>query len=95
MIKKAFVWFWVRTSMPKRVWKKCMEFKMKNADGKLEKYFIDPTTGTAHKVYRENVKSEEILSLIQFSEINALLLGILFFSIQDILKRRCKYIVLL
>ena len=68
---------------------------MKNADGKLEKYFIDPTTGIAHKVYRENVKSEEILSLIQFSEINALLLGILFFSIQDILKRRCKYIVLL
>ena len=50
MIKKAFVWFWVRTSMPKRVWERCMEFKMKNADGKLEKYFIDPTTGTAHKV---------------------------------------------
>ena len=59
MIKKAFVWFWVRTSMPKRVWERCMEFKMKNADGKLEKYFIDPTTGTAHKVYIEKVSNQK------------------------------------
>ena len=49
-MKKAFVWFWVRPRMPQRLWKRCMEFTMKNSVGKIEKYFIDPQTGTAHKV---------------------------------------------
>ena len=41
---------WIRTRMPKRVWKRCMEFKIKTEAGKLETYFIDRRTGTAHKV---------------------------------------------
>ena len=49
-MKSAFVWFWVRTRMPERLWKRCMEFVVKNSAGKLEKHFIDPQTGTAHKV---------------------------------------------
>ena len=36
--------------MPKRLWKRCMEFVVKNSTGNLEKYFIDPETGTVHKV---------------------------------------------
>ena len=36
--------------MPERLWKRCMEFAVKNSAGKLEKHFIDPRTGTAHKV---------------------------------------------
>ncbi|CAB4023147.1 Hypothetical predicted protein, partial [Paramuricea clavata] len=46
---KAFVWFWVRTRMPERLWKRCMEFVVKNSAGKPEKHFIDPQTGTAQK----------------------------------------------
>ena len=49
-MKSAFVWFWVRTRMPERLWKRCMEFVVKNSAGKLEKHFIDPQTGTAKKV---------------------------------------------
>ena len=49
-MKKVYVWFWVRTRMPDRLWKKCMEFMANNSVGKLEKYFVDPRTGTAHKV---------------------------------------------
>ncbi|CAB3991977.1 Hypothetical predicted protein, partial [Paramuricea clavata] len=49
VIKSAFVWFWVRTRMPESLWKRCMEFVMKNSAGKLETHFIDPQTGTAHK----------------------------------------------
>ena len=48
--KKAFVWFWVRNRMPGRLWKRCMEFVVKNSAGKLEKHIIDPETGTVHKV---------------------------------------------
>ena len=36
--------------MPERLWKRCMEFAVKNSVGKLEKHFIDPRIGTAHKV---------------------------------------------
>jgi hypothetical protein len=36
--------------MPERLWKRCMEFVVKNSAGKLEKHFIDPQTGTAQKV---------------------------------------------
>jgi hypothetical protein len=37
--------------MPERLWKRCMEFEVKNFAGKFEKHFIDPRTGTAHKVW--------------------------------------------
>ena len=36
--------------MPERLWKRCMEFMVKNPAGKLEKHFIDQQTGTAQKV---------------------------------------------
>ncbi|CAB3992010.1 Hypothetical predicted protein [Paramuricea clavata] len=35
--------------MPQRLWKRCMEFKMKTETGKFETYYIDKKTGTAHK----------------------------------------------
>ena len=50
MTTEAFVWFWVRNRMPKRLWKKCMEFEVQNSAEKLEKHFIDSRTGIAHKV---------------------------------------------
>ncbi|CAB3989345.1 Hypothetical predicted protein, partial [Paramuricea clavata] len=35
------VWFWIRSSLPKRVWKKCMEFKEKNSAGKMETFRVE------------------------------------------------------
>ena len=49
-MKKAFVWFWVGTRMPTRLWERCMEFKVNNSAGKREKHHIDPKTGTVYKV---------------------------------------------
>ena len=49
-MKKAFVWFWVRTRMPTRLWERCMEFKVNKSSGKREKHHIDPKTGTVYKV---------------------------------------------
>ncbi|XP_028392384.1 uncharacterized protein LOC114516957 isoform X2 [Dendronephthya gigantea] len=48
--KAAYVWFWIRTSIPPSpVWKKCAEFKMRMEDGNNETYFIHPVTGVAKK----------------------------------------------
>ena len=35
------VWFWIRSSLPKRVWKQCMEFNEKNREGKLEIWRVE------------------------------------------------------
>ena len=35
------VWFWIRSSLPKRVWKQCMEFREKNRAGKLEIWRVE------------------------------------------------------
>ncbi|CAB4031634.1 Hypothetical predicted protein, partial [Paramuricea clavata] len=35
------VWFWIRLSLPKRVWKKYMEFKEKNGAGKMETWRVE------------------------------------------------------
>ena len=47
---KVHIWFWIRTRLPTRVWKRCMEFKSKTSAGKEETFFIDGKTGTTHKV---------------------------------------------
>lgn len=36
--KNVYTWFWVRSSLPKRLWKKCMEYQVKRDDGKLISY---------------------------------------------------------
>jgi hypothetical protein len=45
------VWFWIRTSLPKRAWKKCMEFKERSSAGKLETWHVSDEGGIAKKVY--------------------------------------------
>ena len=34
IVKNVYTWFWVRSSLPKRVWNKCMEYKVTVAPGK-------------------------------------------------------------
>ncbi|CAB3990904.1 Hypothetical predicted protein, partial [Paramuricea clavata] len=36
--KNVYTWFWVRSSLPKRVWNKCMEYKVTVAQGKVVWY---------------------------------------------------------
>ena len=61
---KVYVWYWIRTRMPKRVWKRCMEFRTKTEAGKLETHFIDRRTGTAHKVLCVEKNSSRIKAII-------------------------------
>ena len=35
------VWFWIRSSSPKRVWKQCVKFKEKNRVRKLEIWRVE------------------------------------------------------
>ncbi|CAB4007966.1 Hypothetical predicted protein [Paramuricea clavata] len=37
-VKNVYTWFWVRSSLPKRVWNKCMEYKVTVAQGKVVWY---------------------------------------------------------
>ncbi len=47
---KIRVWFWIRTSLPKRAWKRCMEFRERNTAGKLETWHVSNEGGIAKKV---------------------------------------------
>ena len=33
--KNVFTWFWLRSSLPKRLWKKCVDYQVKRNDRKL------------------------------------------------------------
>ena len=43
IVKNVYTWFWVRPSLPKRVWNKCMEYKVTVAPGKevWYKYIVE------------------------------------------------------
>ena len=43
-------WFWVRSALPKRVWNKCMEYKITKANGIVDWY----------KLARGNVNPKEV-----------------------------------
>jgi hypothetical protein len=45
---------WIRSSLPKRVWRKCIDFTITGQDGKEENYRLDEETGLKEKV-DENV----------------------------------------
>jgi hypothetical protein len=47
---KTFTWFWVRTSLPKRVWNRCMEYKVKNEYGDMVSYKLLDGSTTPEKV---------------------------------------------
>jgi hypothetical protein len=49
--KKVHTWVWVRSSIPKRVWKKCIEYTVTDKNGKKETYSLEENTGIRIKVY--------------------------------------------
>ena len=46
----TYSWFWVRTSLPKRVWNRCMEYKVKNDKGEMVSYRLLDGNPTPEKV---------------------------------------------
>ena len=48
--KQVVTWIWIRSSLPKRVWRKCIDFTITNKHGKEEKYRLDEETGLREKV---------------------------------------------
>ena len=48
--KHTYTWFWVRTSLPKRVWNRCMEYKVKSEDGNMVSYRLMDGNTTPEKV---------------------------------------------
>jgi hypothetical protein len=48
--KDTYTWFWVRTSLPKRVWHRCMEYKVKNENGDMVSYKLLDGNTTPEKV---------------------------------------------
>ena len=48
--KNVFTWFWVRSSLPKRLWKKCMDYQVKRNDGKLISYKLIGHSGVPVEV---------------------------------------------
>ena len=50
--KKVKTWIWIRSSLPKRVWRKCIDFTITGKDGEKVKYRLDEETGLKEKVWR-------------------------------------------
>ncbi len=49
--KSAFTWFYIRPRLPnKRVWKKCMEYKIRRNDGKMIWYKLVEGSAVAIEV---------------------------------------------
>jgi hypothetical protein len=38
VLKSVYTWFWVRTSLPKKLWDNCMEYKVAVGNGKVVWY---------------------------------------------------------
>ncbi|XP_028404228.1 uncharacterized protein LOC114526893 [Dendronephthya gigantea] len=54
--KNVFSWFWIRTSLPKKIWKKCMDYQVTRADGKSISYkllghSVIPVEGRCDKAF--------------------------------------------
>ncbi|XP_028393585.1 uncharacterized protein LOC114517928 [Dendronephthya gigantea] len=47
--KNVHVWIWVRSSIPKRAWRKCIEYVVTNKNGNNVTYSLDEETGTRRK----------------------------------------------
>ena len=48
--KNVHAWIWIRSSVPKRVWRKCTEYIKTDFFGRKQKYRINEETGIAEKV---------------------------------------------
>ena len=47
---KIHAWFWVRSALPKHLWKKCMEYKKMDKNGKSVIWHVNKNTNVPQKV---------------------------------------------
>ena len=47
---KIHTWFWVRSGLPKRLWKKCMEYRKMDKNGKIILWHVNKDTEVPQKV---------------------------------------------
>jgi hypothetical protein len=50
IVKNFYSWFWVRSSIPKKVWKKCMDYKVTTPNGDTVRYKLLDRNPTPEKV---------------------------------------------
>ncbi|CAB4037077.1 ---NA---, partial [Paramuricea clavata] len=48
--KNVYSWFWVRSSIPKKVWNKCMDYKVTTPSGDTVRYKLLDGNPTPEKV---------------------------------------------
>ena len=51
IMKNVYAWFWVRSSIPKKVWNKCMDYKVTTENGDTIWYKLLNGNPTPEKVY--------------------------------------------
>ena len=66
--KNVFTWFWMRSSLPKRLWKKCMDYQVKRDDRKLIWYKL-----IGHSVIPVEVKMYENSLLLMLLNLQLML----------------------
>ncbi|XP_046846675.1 uncharacterized protein LOC124440339 isoform X2 [Xenia sp. Carnegie-2017] len=49
VIKEVYTWVWIRSSLPKRLWRKCIDYTVKDSQGNEESYRLDEETGVKEK----------------------------------------------
>ena len=49
-MKNVYSWFWVRSSIPKKVWNKCMDYKVTTENGDIIRYKLLGGNPTPEKV---------------------------------------------
>ncbi|CAB4029528.1 Hypothetical predicted protein [Paramuricea clavata] len=57
--KKVHVWIWIRSSIPTRAWRKCVEYIVTDKNGKKETYSVDEETGIRREgscAYSDEIK---------------------------------------
>ena len=48
--KNLYTWVWVRSSLPKRIWNRCMEYQSQDGNGQLQWYTLVGDFTTPEKV---------------------------------------------
>ncbi|CAB3999651.1 Hypothetical predicted protein, partial [Paramuricea clavata] len=49
---EVYVWYWITTRMPERLWKRCMEFKIKTSQGNLKRITLIERPGACSEQFQ-------------------------------------------
>ena len=52
--KKIYIWVWVRSTLPKQIWNRCMEYQRQDESGQLQWYTLVGGSAIPKKVTLSN-----------------------------------------